>query len=119
MLTQNLLSHERKVKLRWFVTLSSMPLLGVVTAFGLVPQSNLGLTASKVTVEEIVLPAVAYGVPSGASFWRNEHVQRGDTVDELLRRLSVEDAMASNYLRISPESETFRKLSVGKEVQAE
>lgn len=119
MLTQNLLSHERKVKLRWFVTLSTMPLLGVVTAFGLVPQSNLGLNTNKVTIEEIALPAVAPGVTTTASFWRNEHVQRGDTVDELLRRLNIEDAIASKYLRTSVEAETFRKLSVGKEIQAE
>jgi len=33
MLTQNPLSQERKKKLRWFVTLSTMPLLGVLTAF--------------------------------------------------------------------------------------
>ena len=44
MLTQNLLSQERKMilaskkKLRWFVAMSTLPLLGVVTAFGLVPQ---------------------------------------------------------------------------------
>ena len=119
MLTQNLLSHERKVKLRWFVTLSTMPLLGVVTAFGLVPQSDLGLTAQKVAIEEIALPAVAPGITAAASFWRNELVRRGDTVDELLRRLNVEDTNASCYLRTAAAAETFRKLPVGKEVQAE
>jgi murein DD-endopeptidase MepM/ murein hydrolase activator NlpD len=119
MLTQNLLSHERKVKLRWFVTLSAIPLLGVLTAFGLVPQSDLGLTSNKITIEDIALPAATPGVTTAASFWRNEHVQRGDTVDELLRRLSVEDAIASAYLRTASEAASFRQLSVGKEVQAE
>ncbi|HET7831689.1 MAG TPA: peptidoglycan DD-metalloendopeptidase family protein [Gallionella sp.] len=119
MLTQNLLSHERKVKLRWFVTLSTMPLLGVVTAFGLVPQSELGLKSQKIAVEEIALPAVVPGVSAAASFWRNELVRRGDTVDELLRRLNVEDLNASNYLRTNAAADIFRKLPVGKEVQAE
>ncbi len=124
MLTQNLLSHERKIpesrkKLRWFVILSTMPLLGVITAFGLVPQNNLGSTSTRIAVEDIALPKVAPGAAVPASFWRNERVQRGDTVAELLRRLNVEDAAASAYLRTSGEAEPFRKLAAGKEVQAE
>lgn len=119
MLTQNLLSQERKIKLRWFVTLSTMPLLGVVTAFGLVPQSDLGLASTRVAIEEIALPAVAPNVNTIASFWRSERVQRGDTVAELLRRLNVEDAAASTYLRTASEAESFRKLAVDREVQAE
>lgn len=118
MLTQNPLSQERKMKLRWFVTLSTMPLLGVVTAFGLVPQSEIGLDATQVSVQEISL-AIAPEVATAASFWRNERVQRGDTVAELLRRMNIDDAVASNYLRSAGEAESFRKLTVGKEVQAE
>jgi len=119
MLTQNLLNQERKIKLRWFVALSTLPLLGVVTAFGLAPQSDLGSTEIKVAIEEIALPKIT-PVPSAiTSFWRNERVQRGDTVVELLRRLNVEDAAASDYLRASGEAESFRKLSIGKEIQAE
>jgi len=124
MLTQNLLGQERKMpegrkKLRWFVTLSTMPLLGVVTAFGLVPQSDLGMISTRVAIEEITLPKVAPTVNAIASFWRNERVQRGDTVAEVLRRLNVEDAAASAYLRNASEAESFRRLAVGKEVQAE
>jgi len=118
MLTHNLLSHERKVKLRWFVTLSAMPLLGVVTAFGLVPQSKIGLDSTQIYVQEIPL-TVAPDASAPASFWRNERVQRGDTVAELLHRMNIDDTVASNYLRSSTEAEPFRKLSVGKEVQAE
>ncbi len=119
MLTQNLLSQERKMKLRWFVTLSTMPLLGVITAFGLVPQSDLGLNSSKVAIEDIALPKVAASETAAASFWRNDRVQRGDTVAELLRRLNIEDAAASTYLRTAAGAESFRKLPAGKEVQAE
>jgi murein DD-endopeptidase MepM/ murein hydrolase activator NlpD len=124
MLTQNLSDQERKMleskkKLRWFVTLSTMPLLGVVTAFGLVPQSNLGSDSAKVTIEQIALPKIAPSVTTATSFWRNERVQRGDNVAELLRRLNIEDAAASNYLRNTAEAESLRKLAVGKEVQAE
>lgn len=129
MLPQNPLSQDRKMpegrkpdskkKLRWFVALSTLPLLGVVTAFGLVPQSDLGLTSTDTAIEEIALPEVATAETAIASFWRNERMQRGDTVDELLRRLDIEDAAASDYLRKSAEAGSFRKLPVGTEVQAE
>lgn len=118
MLTQNPISQERKKKLRWFVTLSTVPLLGVLTAFGLVPQSDLGLPSAKVAIEELTLPQ-ADDTTTVSSYWRSERVQRGDTVAELLSRLSIEDAAASAYLRSSAETESFRKLSVGKEIQAE
>jgi len=124
MLTQNLLNKERKTpegrkKLRWFITLSTMPLLGVVTAFGLVPQSDLGLNSTRIAIEQIALPKVAPSVNTIASFWRNERVQRGDTVVELLHRLNIEDVAASAYLRTASETASFRKLTVDREVQAE
>ncbi|MDD2916095.1 MAG: peptidoglycan DD-metalloendopeptidase family protein [Gallionella sp.] len=124
MLTQNLPVQERKMpegkkKLRWFVAMSTLPLLGVVTAFGLVPQSDLGLDSTKIAIEEIALPRLAPGVTPAASFWHTERVQRGDTVAELLRRMNIEDAAASNYLRNTAEAESFRKLPAGKELQAE
>jgi len=118
MLTQNPLSQERKKKLRWFVTLSTLPLLGVLTAFGLVPQSDLGLPSAQVTIEDIDLPGASDAI-TVSSYWHSERVQRGDTVAELLSRLNIEDAVASNYLRNDPATESFRKLAVGKEIQAE
>ena len=119
MLTQNTLTRERKLKLRWFVALSSLPLLGVVTAFGIVPQNEIISTSMKTVVEEIALPGTAQTVGNAAVFWRNERVQRGDTVAELLRRMNVEDAAAAEYLRRDPAAESFRQLAVGKAVQAE
>src|SRR5574340_647606 len=64
MLTQNTLDQERKMaesrkKLRWFVALSTLPLLGVVTAFGLVPQNELDLTSVEAAIQEIALPEEA------------------------------------------------------------
>ncbi|MDH4235462.1 MAG: M23 family peptidase, partial [Gallionella sp.] len=123
MLTQNQLSKERKLresrkKLRWLVALSTLPLLGVVTAFGLVPQSDLGLSPNRVAIEEITLPDVSTSEVA-ASYWRSERVQSGDTVDELLRRMNIEDSAASEYLRKAAETSSFRKLPVGTEVRAE
>ncbi len=119
MLPQNTLSHAHKMKLRWFVTLSTLPLLGVVTAFGIMPQTDAVSREQKAVFEEITLPLAPAVAGSATSFWRNERIQRGDTIAELLRRLNVEDLAASDYLRKNRSAEGLRRLSVGKEVQAE
>ncbi len=119
MLTHKTLTQEHKMKLRWFVAISSLPLLGVVTAFGFVPQSEIQPASLKAVVEEVTLPRITLAGGNAATFWRNERVQRGDTVAELLRRMNVEDAAASEYLRNDPAAESFRQLAVGKAVQAE
>jgi murein DD-endopeptidase MepM/ murein hydrolase activator NlpD len=119
MLTQKTLTQERKLKLRWFVALSSLPLLGVVTAFGIMPQTEIITVPQKPVLEEIALPQVTPVDSNTSTFWRNGRVQRGDTVVELLRRLNVEDAVASEYLRKNQAAESFRHLAVGKTIQAQ
>ena len=119
MLPQNTLSHAHKMKLRWLVTLSTVPLLGVVTAFGIMPQTVLNPSAQRTVIEEIALPVAEETAGTTASFWHNERVQRGDTVAELLRRLNVEDSAANNYLLKDKAAASLRQLSVGKEVQTE
>ncbi len=119
MLPQNTLSHAHKMKLRWFVTLSTVPLLGVVTAFGIMPQTDAVSHGQKTVFEDIALPLAASVAGDATSFWHSERIQRGDTIAELLRRLNVEDQAASDYLRKSKSTEGLRRLSVGKEVQAE
>lgn len=125
MVTQNPLTQARKLKLRWFVTLSALPLLAVVSAFGIIPQSEIGFVFNQKVVEEISLP-VTVQAPSSAlesdnttAFWRTERVQRGDTIAEILRRLNVDDSSASSYLRTNKAAESLSQLSTGRDVQAE
>jgi len=119
MVTQNPLTQARKLKLRWFVTLSTLPLLAVVSAFGIIPQSEIGFTFNQNVVEEISLPATLQVTGSEDIFWRTERVQRGDTVAELLRRLNVDDINASNYLRNHKAAASLYRIPAGKDIQAE
>jgi murein DD-endopeptidase MepM/ murein hydrolase activator NlpD len=119
MLTQNSLTRARKLKLRWFVSLSSLPLLGVVTAFGIVPQSEIPSGSTRTVVEEVALSQASPAISAATNFWRSERVQRGDTVAELLRRMNVEDPAASEYLRTHKSAESFRRLAPGRAIQAE
>ena len=119
MLPQNTLSQAHKLKLRWFVTLSSLPLFGVVTAFGIMPQTTFDSSAAKTVVQEVTLPLANSGSNSSTTFWRSEYVHRGDTVAELLQRLNIDDDAATDYLLKNRQAVSFRKLSIGKEVQSE
>jgi murein DD-endopeptidase MepM/ murein hydrolase activator NlpD len=94
-------------------------LLGVVTAFGIMPQTDAMSREQKSVIEEITLPFTSGVSGSATTFWRNERIQRGDTIAELLLRLNVEDSAASDYLRKSKATESLRRLPVGKEVQVE
>jgi murein DD-endopeptidase MepM/ murein hydrolase activator NlpD len=124
MLTQNSTTQERKMfkhrkTLRWFVILSTIPLLGVVSAFGLMPTSDLEFSSGDVAVETIALPNATSVNTGTTTYWNSERAQSGDTVIELLRRLNVDDIAASNYLRRADEVASFRKLAVGTEIQVE
>jgi len=118
MVTQNPLTQARKLKLRWFVTLSTLPLLAVVSAFGIIPQSEISFTFNQNTVAEISLPTDTQQSVSPDVFWHSERVQRGDTIAELLRRLHVNDESASKYLRQDKAAESLLRLASGKAVQA-
>jgi murein DD-endopeptidase MepM/ murein hydrolase activator NlpD len=119
MLPQNTLLHAHKMKLRWFVTLSTLPLLGVLTAFGIMPQTA-GLSASQYSVIENIELPVTTDQPSEASvFWRNDRVQRGDTVSEQLRRVNVQDPAADEFLRRASSARSFRQLRVGRTLLVE
>lgn len=119
MLPQNTLSHAHKMKLRWFVTLSTLPLLGVVTAFGIMPHTDELSRVQQTLIEDVALPASVPVAGNAATFWRSERIQRGDTIAELLRRLNVDDPAASDYLRQDRSAESLQRLPAGREVQAE
>jgi murein DD-endopeptidase MepM/ murein hydrolase activator NlpD len=119
MVTQNPQTQARKLKLRWFVTLSTLPLLAVVSAFGIIPQNEISRALNQNVLEEITLPAAIQVTGSKDVFWRTERVQRGDTITELLRRLNVDDIAASDYLRNDRSAESLHQLSPGKDIQAE
>lgn len=119
MVTQNHLTQARKLKLRWFVTFSTLPLLAVVSAFGIIPQSEINFSFNDNSVEEISLPPPQHPAVNQNLFWRTERVQRGDTIAEILRRLNVEDVSANEYMRKNKTHEFMTRLSTAKNVQAE
>ncbi len=119
MLPQNSLIQERKKKLRWLVSVSTIPLLSVVTAFGLVPHNEISALSDQVISTEVSLPSITPLKTSNHVYSHTERIQRGETVAEFLHRLGVNDNDASNYMRTDKAVESFRKLAVGREVHAD
>ncbi len=92
---------ERKLKLRWILAISSLPLFGIYAAFGVAPQTMTGTIATATVVEEIALPDAANTQTNVAEqhFWYKDHVRRDDTLNNLLSRLNVHNRDAINFIR--------------------
>ncbi|MDI1298269.1 M23 family metallopeptidase [Methylotenera sp.] len=92
---------ERKLKLRWILAISCLPLFGIYAAFGIAPQTMTSTIATATVVEEIALPDVANTQASIAEqhFWYKDHVRRDDTLNNLLSRLNVHNRDAINFIR--------------------
>jgi len=118
MLPQNSLLHAHKMKLRWLVALSTLPLLGVVTAFGIMPQPEAIPALGRTLSADIALPEVA-GAESEKVYWHTDRMQRGDTLNELLRRLEVRDEAAADFLHRATDTASLRQLRPGKVLRAQ
>lgn len=117
-LAQKPLALTQKIKLRWVVALSSLPLFGMVTAFGIAPQTATDNIPIKNVVETLPIPSVAKPAEPDMPFWRQERIQRGDTVATLLSRLNVDEQEAIVFLRTASNAKSLRQLIPGKTVQA-
>lgn len=113
-LTQNPEPHRAKRR-RWLVTLSTLPLFGMVAAFGIAPPSDVAQVEIQPVMENLALPAASE--ETLGNFWQEERIQRGDTIASLMNRLNVRDDAAINYLRSAPEARLMYKLKPGYSVQ--
>lgn len=111
--------QERKLSLRWLVAVSSIPLFGIVAAFGIAPDTSTENVEVQALVQQLPLPQATVASVAEDSFWRQERIQRGDTVGSVLSRLEVNDQDASHFLRSSSEAKALYQLIPGKSIRAE
>ncbi len=94
-------------------------LFGMVAAFGTVNDSGIENIQRQNVVEQLALPPLTAATDADQTFLREERVQRGDTVMELLLRLGVDDPAAVGFLKGSSATQSlFRQLSPGKNLTA-
>lgn len=92
--------------------------VGIVTAFGLAPDTMLPAVPSELVTRDLTLPPMA-PAPAGEGYWREERIQRGDTLGSILARLSVTDAVAQNFLRTDARARPLYQLKPGKSLRVQ
>jgi len=98
--------------------LVGLPLFGVVAAFGIAPNTQVDHVPVHTVIRSLSLPETMVVDQGSEEFWREERLDRGDTVAGLLARLHVHDSEAINYLRNAKGARSLYQLKPGKTVQA-
>jgi murein DD-endopeptidase MepM/ murein hydrolase activator NlpD len=107
-----------RVSPHWLAVLAGVPLLGVVAAFGIAPNTATETVVLERVIQDIPLGlAEQPGAPTAAQFWREERIQRGDTIGSLLSRLQVDDPEASAYLQSARHVRSLYQLVPGRTVR--
>ena len=88
-----------------------------VAAFGIAPDTALDTLPLRTIVRPLPLPALAMSQGDDAPFWREERVQRGDTIGSLLSRAGVDDAKALAFLRTDLRARALYQLKPGRPVR--
>ncbi|HYC47552.1 MAG TPA: peptidoglycan DD-metalloendopeptidase family protein [Burkholderiales bacterium] len=103
--------------MRRAVLAAVLPFVGVVAAFGIAPDTVTEKVVVAPVVETVALTPVATS-PAEQTYWREERIQRGDTIASLLARLRIEDSDAVRFLRASSDARGLRQLVPGRVVRA-
>jgi murein DD-endopeptidase MepM/ murein hydrolase activator NlpD len=115
-LTYRMTGAERRFSLRTLVALSSLPLFGVVAAFGLAPDTNTLDIAPETITEAIVLPKTASAI--NTTFERESVTQSGDTLTSALSRLKIDDLEIQRLLSTDAVRQLASSIRAGKRIQA-
>jgi murein DD-endopeptidase MepM/ murein hydrolase activator NlpD len=101
--------------------LLALPTLGLVTAFGIAPDTSTLVFEQVGVAEAIALPELAPRLaPREDGYIAQDRIQRGDTVAAVLARIEVRDVAAIEFLRTDPVGRLiFTKLVPGRIIQAE
>jgi murein DD-endopeptidase MepM/ murein hydrolase activator NlpD len=110
--------RESKLRLRYIVALCSLPLLGMVAAFGTAPDTVSTFVPTKMVVENLAVASPEQSAADDQVYWREERFGRGDTISDLLARLSVNDQEARAFLAQIKRGPALRLLRPGTTVQA-
>jgi len=107
--------RERALPHPWQYAALAVMSLTAVAAFGTAPDTVLETVPTRLVQRELPLPSIARG-DEHEIYWREERVQRGDTIGSLLARSGVNDATATQYLRTNPAAKPLYQLKPGRPV---
>ena len=95
-----------------------LTIAGVVAAFAFAPDSLVPADPTQRIIRELSRPVIAPLVQAGG-YWREERIQRGDTLGSVLARLGIEDVAAQNFLRTDTRARALYQLKPGKAVRVQ
>ena len=108
-----------KRNLRRLILLSSIPLFGVVAAFGIAPDTPLKDTPVQKVVLNLPILNISQTNDADITLWQQERIQRNDSVASLLSRLKINKQDKSKFLHDARNIKTMRRLIPGKTIHAQ
>ena len=107
----------RSLSLPWqALALAALGFSGVA-AFGFAPETTLETVVTHSVVRALPAPAPLAEDGETGVFWREERVQRGDTIGSLLARAAVDDPVALTFLRVNASARPLYRLQPGRPVR--
>ena len=92
--------------------------VGIVAAFGLAPDTMLPEAPTQLVTRDLTLPPLTLA-PRDAGYWREERIQRGDTLGSVLARQSLNDPPAQSFLRTDARARSLYQLKPGKALRVQ
>lgn len=101
------------------LALSTLPLLGVVAAFGIAPDTATDDVERQDIVQHLQIAVASDEIALEQDrYWREERIQRGDTIGAVLSRLEIDDAEARAFLLSGAAARTMQRLLPGRSIRA-
>jgi len=118
-LAQNRSAQPPRYGLVWPIVFAVLSFFSVVAAFGISHDTIAEDIEVHRVVEDLLLPLRRTEQASESrQFWREERIQRGDTVSTILVRLGVDDPEATKYLLQARGVRSLYQLLPGRTVRA-
>lgn len=108
----------RALPKRLLLALGIVPLLGVVAAFGVAPDTATENIKRQTIVQALPLDQVQPSDSGNFDFWREERIGRGETLSSLLARLGVSNEDIREFLGAAREVKSLGRLVPGHSVLA-
>lgn len=120
-ISQKDLVREQKTKVSWLSKaglVTSLCAFGIVTAFGIAPDTATESLVIKSVVTDLALPEFPTESQNSQPYSYQSKVERGDSVGKLLSRLKIDDPEAIDFLKSDSIARSIFQLLPGKTVQA-
>lgn len=108
----------RRALARYAAGFGLMLVVGVA-AFGVAPDTTIESVPVERITRELAVSLSPAGGSEGMTYWREERIQRGDTLGSVLARLGVDDPGALEFVRVDSTARRLYQLRPGRPLRAE